>query len=258
MNKDSRKLTFYEVLNLALCIITAGYGVLVRLVHTTNIFFMAWFLLAFIFLFLFLDSRRHIINHLPFLLRTMLILVLIIGFIYLIFISSMIVINMKTYDEESLDYIIVLGAKLYGSGELSPTLQYRLDAAYNYLIDNPDTIAIVTGGKGTDEKCSEASAMYDYLISKGISSERIIKEDKATDTVENIKFSMDYIDNLSSVGIVTSNFHLYRACQIAKKLGISNAKPISAKAPALFVPHNVLREILAITKDFLQGNISLF
>ena len=37
--------------------------------------------------------------------------------------------------------------------------------------------------------------MYNYLVSKGIDSSRIIQEDKSTDTSENMKYSVEYIDN---------------------------------------------------------------
>lgn len=38
-----------------------------------------------------------------------------------------------------------------------------------------------------DEEVSEAFAMKEYLTNKGISEDRIIMEDKSTNTLENIK-----------------------------------------------------------------------
>ncbi len=52
----------------------------------------------------------------------------------------------------------------------SRVLQMRLDKAYDYLTENPDTIVIVSGGQGPDEHVSEAQGMYDYLVEKGIAA----------------------------------------------------------------------------------------
>lgn len=46
---------------------------------------------------------------------------------------------------------------------------------------------VVSGGQGMDEEVSEAFAMKEYLTNKGISEDRIIMEDKSTNTLENIK-----------------------------------------------------------------------
>ena len=54
----------------------------------------------------------------------------------------------------------------------SRVLQYRLDAAYDYLVENPDTKVIVSGGQGSDEMISEAQGMYDYLAGRGIDHQR--------------------------------------------------------------------------------------
>ena len=48
---------------------------------------------------------------------------------------------------------------------------------------------VVSGGKGSGEKITEAKAMKDYLIKNGIDKNRIIEEDKSTNTYENFKYS---------------------------------------------------------------------
>ena len=75
----------------------------------------------------------------------------------------------------------------------SLTLKGRLDAAYEYLYEHKDTVAIVSGGQGWDEETSEASVMKKYLVDKGIEEHRILMEEKAVNTDENIKFSGDII-----------------------------------------------------------------
>ncbi|CUQ51688.1 DUF218 domain [Dorea longicatena] len=64
--------------------------------------------------------------------------------------------------------------------------------------------------------------MAKYLIEQGMSSDRIIKEDKSKTTEQNIANSMKYIKKKATIGLVTNNFHVYRALQIAKNQKIEN------------------------------------
>lgn len=179
-----------------------------------------------------------------------------------------------------LDYVIVLGAKVNDDG-LSRTLVRRLNKAMEYADQNPDTILILSGGKGDDEPISEAEAMYGYLVEHGIPKEQLRMEIQSTSTLENIAYSSllidadrqkrremtgavhpeisgDYIEAPEkplSIGVVTSNFHVYRALAIAKKRGFDSLEGIaSGTDPVLFV-HYCLRECAAILKDRLVGNI---
>lgn len=148
------------------------------------------------------------------------------------------------------DYIIILGARV--KGEIpSLALQYRIDAAANYMKKNKETIAIASGGQGPGEDITEADAIKEGLLVHGISSNRIILEDKSTDTVENIRFSKKLIpDYLENGLLVTNDFHLYRAKSIAKDQGL-NLQGIPAETPAVAIPKSYLREYLAITKYYL-------
>ena len=130
----------------------------------------------------------------------------------------------------------------------SIVLQYRLDKAIEYLNDNPDTICIVSGGQGCNEPCTEAQGMAEYLEKKGIPEARILLETESTTTVQNISNSMQYIGEGATIGIITNNFHVFRAMQIAKKLGLTQVHGIAAKSSALYLPNNMLREYLAEIK----------
>lgn len=120
------------------------------------------------------------------------------------------------------DYLIVLGAGVNGS---SPSLSMvnRLTPTIEYMNAHPDCVAIVTGGQGEGENLSEAQAMFDYLTARGIAPERIIMEDKATSTAENLQFSFDIIGEElgnSNIAVVSSEYHLCRAKTMAKMLGV--------------------------------------
>ena len=154
-------------------------------------------------------------------------------------------------DQEN-DFIIVLGAQVRGETP-SLTLQYRLNSAYEYLEENPHTVAILSGGQGPDEGISEAEAMRRYLVDKGIAEERLILEDKSTCTEENLKYSFEIIERIkeeSKVSIVTNRFHVLRAKLIAADLG-KKVGGIGAKSYVYLIPNYYLREFFAVVKEIV-------
>lgn len=181
----------------------------------------------------------------------------------------------------NLDYVIVLGARVQ-EHTVSNSLRKRLDRAMVYAEENPDTILVLSGGKGGGETVSEAQAMYDYLVYNGVSSRQLLMEDRSVSTVENIAYSkivieqdrmkekreliprsrkngsVPYViapDRPLEIGVLTSNFHIYRARLTAEKWGFGNVYGISADSdPVLFV-HLCVRECASIIKDRLMGNM---
>lgn len=153
------------------------------------------------------------------------------------------------------DYVLILGAQWKANGP-SYVLQKRLDAAIAYLESNPDTMVIVSGGQGSNEHISEAVGMQSYLVEKGIAEERILMEDKSTSTVENLMFSENLLDKENDrVVLVTNNFHMFRAEQIARKYGYKHVEGLAAASYPAMLPNNLLREFFAIIKDFMVGNM---
>ena len=65
---------------------------------------------------------------------------------------------MKQKPRDNCDYIIVLGCQIRGE-RITKSLKKRLDAAYDYAINNPDTKIIVSGGQGKGESKTEALAV---------------------------------------------------------------------------------------------------
>lgn len=119
--------------------------------------------------------------------------------------------NYKT--DEGAKTVIVLGCKVRGEVP-SKFLYDRCMAAVDYLNDNPDAVVIASGGQGAGEDISEAQCIENILLENGIEQSRIYKEDKSTNTSENIRLSKEIIKNNSlseEVVIVTNEFHEYRA-----------------------------------------------
>lgn len=189
------------------------------------------------------------------LVKTILILCFVIGFGVFAFIEGTIILYANKKSDKELDYLIVLGAQVKGT-RVSRTLKYRLDTAFHYLEENPNTKVIVSGGQGSGEDISEAQAMKEYLVGKGIQEKRILMEDRSTNTNENIRYSRNLIKETDArVGIVTNGFHVFRASRIAKKQGLEEVHPISAPSGPVIHIHYYVREVFAVVKDTLVGNM---
>ena len=160
---------------------------------------------------------------------------------------------MKTRSD--LDYIIVLGAHVNGT-KLTLALLERVRRALLYLEENPGTKAVLSGGRGDGERISEAEAMYRYLTEHGVSPERLIKEERSTNTKENLDFSLRLIGSTDySIGIVTNNFHVFRGVAIGKKCGCQKIYPLPSRYRSWRLLIYIPREILAILKDKIVGNL---
>ena len=153
-------------------------------------------------------------------LRRFLAMFIAMGLVYFVIIEIPIIDEASGDGDFDADYLIVLGAAVHGDTP-SLSLVERLEAAKDYLIKHPDTVVIVSGGQGSGANVSEARAMYEWLYANGIDPTRIIMEDKASSTYENLKFSREIINELSddaTVAVVSSEYHLCRAKLIAKTL----------------------------------------
>ena len=159
--------------------------------------------------------------------------------------------------EQDCDYIVVLGAGVNGTVP-SLSLWERINAAYDYLSAHPDSIAVVSGGKGNGEDITEALCMYNELTKMGIDGSRVWMEDQATSTFENLKFSMAMIEEKTgsrpnTIGIVSSEYHLFRAglfadAQNVESLGI----PATTTWPHLRINY-FIREIIAVWHYIVFG-----
>jgi uncharacterized SAM-binding protein YcdF (DUF218 family) len=147
------------------------------------------------------------------------------------------------------DYLIIHGAGLIDGNRVSKLLAERLDKAIDvYSKDPTPTIMIPSGGKGGNETVSEARAMADYLIEKGIPEDRIVLEDRSTTTLENIEFSKDIMDRRGGgryIALVTSNYHVYRALRYSRRLGMK-CTGIGSHVAFYYWPSALIREYIAI------------
>ena len=153
--------------------------------------------------------------------------------------------------------VVILGAGVNGT-EPSLSLLVRLEAALDYLQDKPEIPIVVTGSQGPGEELSEARCMADWLTARGISQDRILLEDQADNTEENIRFSQELladkgIDLTDSIAVVTSDYHLYRASLL---WGTPWMVPVAAHMPGRFFGLTVnyyIREAFAAASLLILG-----
>ena len=158
------------------------------------------------------------------------------------------------------DYIIILGCAIRSDGSLTPLLKARADAALNFEKKQYDStgkhaVFVPSGGQGSDEVISEGEAMERYLLSEGVPPERILREDKSVNTMENMRFSRDKITEVEGdsfeyrkISFATTNYHVFRGYILALKNGFK-AEGISAKTKAYFYPNAFLREFVGLLVD---------
>lgn len=188
------------------------------------------------------------------------------------------------------DYIIIHGAGLDGPRP-TPLLAGRIDKALElWNKQHQHGKFVVSGGQGADEIVSEAQAMRDYLLEKGVPGDAILMEDKSTTTWENLRYSLAIINADRATGVdatssaavassgdvtttasdastsdasgtvasngdfttavVTSDFHVFRCAEYAHNLGIK-ADGIGSHTKGWYWPTAFIREFIAITKAHL-------
>ncbi len=196
--------------------------------------------------------------------------------------------NAYTRVQNNLDYVIVVGTNLVDN-KISKSLERRLDRAIEYARENPNTVFVLSGGRSEYGRNTEATVMYHYMINAGIPDKNLLLEFYSDSTQEKIGFSLmtihqDHeqkllaeklrhpgkpfmrqtpkrddiivgVERPLSIGIITSDFNLLRAKEIAKKYGVMDVCPMATKTDELMLVHLAVREAVALFKDRLIGNI---
>ena len=157
--------------------------------------------------------------------------------------------------EQGLNYIVVLGARVNGTVP-SGSLRNRIRVGAEYLRDNPQTIAVLSGAQGSGEEISEARCMYDNMVAAGIDPARLILEEQSTDTAENLRNSRALIPEGASVGLVTNNFHIFRALALARNQGWTDVRGVPVATTMLSLPHYLMREFVGVVYETLRGNLT--
>lgn len=177
-----------------------------------------------------------------------------------VIIQSLIIYNGVEKDMKHSDYLVVLGARVRGK-VMSLALEQRMRKSLEYLEEFPNTKIILSGGQGPGENITEAEAMKKFLLSHGINEKNIIKEERSTSTAENFKYTKKILDKLDSdenvkVSVITTNFHMFRAKFLAKRVGI-DVYNVPCEFHILLVPNYYMREYFAVVHSIIFDRIDV-
>ncbi len=159
--------------------------------------------------------------------------------------------------DETCEYMVVLGAKVRQDGP-SVSLMDRIKAAAAYMEAHPEVIAIVSGGQGPDEPMTEAQCMFEQMVKLGVDPSRIWLEDNATSTWENLRFTLDLIEEKTGqrptkIGLLSSEYHLFRAKMFARECGVEAVGiPAHTSRISQMVNH-FMREVAGVWHYIILG-----
>jgi tetratricopeptide (TPR) repeat protein len=151
--------------------------------------------------------------------------------------------------------IVILGYALADDGSMRQPLIERLKTGLAVAKQYPNSKIIVTGGV-PKQGITEAEAMSNWLIFQGIDKERIILENKSTDTVENALFTIAILEKegIKDVTLVTSASHMRRALTVFKEASDfydkMNGKHTNRKfTNVVYLDYPTIEEAHKVTKD---------
>ncbi|AJY77994.1 hypothetical protein VN24_24190 [Paenibacillus beijingensis] len=148
------------------------------------------------------------------------------------------------------DAALVLGAALWND-KPSPGLQERLDGALRLYKQGKVKRIIVSGGLDHNgSTLTEAEGMRRYLLAKDVPGSRILLENAARSTYENVLLGSAVASKqgIESVIIVTHEYHAARAKDIAAFINDREYYVYGVKSKVLSAAYHESRETAAFAK----------
>lgn len=157
----------------------------------------------------------------------------------------------------TVDAIVVLGAAQY-DGRPSPQLRARLDHVVTLWNLPVAPVVVVTGGKQTGDRFTEAEASRDYLVSRGLPVEVIVIESRGESTYQSLEAVRDEarVNQWQRVVLVSDPYHLKRAQLVAAELGM--AAEVSATRDGVVSGSGALRRNVREALGIMVGRITGF
>lgn len=147
--------------------------------------------------------------------------------------------------------IVVLGAAQY-DGRPSPALAKRLDHALDLYEQGRAPMVVVTGGRQSGDRFTEATTGYNYLRRHGVPDDAIRKEVQGRTTYESLAAVARFLrtEDVDDVVLVSGPAHAKRLAGIADSVGLHAAISPSDGSPDL---RSLARETLAVSAGRLVG-----
>lgn len=156
--------------------------------------------------------------------------------------------DLEHHADEKADAVLVLGAKVRASGEMSPMLKERVDYGIE-IYKQGLAKKIIMSGDHSREDYDEVNTMKSYAVEQGVPSEDIFMDHAGFSTYESMYRARE-IFQADRVIVVTQKYHLYRAVYDARAFSMDAAGVACDQAVYRGDRYRKLREMLARLKDF--------
>lgn len=132
-------------------------------------------------------------------------------------------------NDESQNVMVILGNWMNNDGTISQTMRARLELALKLYSEFKFSYIVVTGGMANSQAgISEAEAMYNYLVSHDIPSNKIIKEDQSMSTQQNATYTMKKLEDIDFKNLIIvstiEHFVNYQTIKFFNDAALNNSK----------------------------------
>jgi uncharacterized SAM-binding protein YcdF (DUF218 family) len=148
--------------------------------------------------------------------------------------------------------VIVLGAAQF-DGRPSAVLRARLDHAADLYRRRIAPVVVVTGGKADGDRFTESAASANYLHTKGVPDEAILREATGRTSWQSLAASARFLRDrgIREVVLVSDPFHAARIAGIASELGLE-----AVTSPTRTSPIKGLSEFRHLVTESAQVGIA--
>jgi len=125
-------------------------------------------------------------------------------------------------EERPADAIVVMGAAQY-DGRPSPVFAARLSQGVALFFAGDAPRLVLTGGKASGDRTTEAAVGRAFAIERGVPLEAIVVEDQSRTTLESVRAvaSLLRADGASTAIFVSDRPHMLRVLRMAADTGIT-------------------------------------
>lgn len=123
------------------------------------------------------------------------------------------------------DAALVMGAAQY-DGAPSPAFERRLEGALELYRSGCVERIVVSGGRRPGDRFTEGEAGRSWLLAAGVPGERVVAENEATTSVENVALGLaalaagDAPGTSGALVVVTDDLHAHRSLWLARRAGV--------------------------------------
>lgn len=149
----------------------------------------------------------------------------------------------------TVDAVLILGASVQWL-QLSPILQDRVETGIQ-MYQRKKAKKVIISWDNWKKYYNEVDAMFAYVRNRGVPVEDIIVDVQWYNTFDSIAHVTN-IPNITTLGIVTQNFHLPRSLFIAQWIGLHSIGIVSDRASYINSDKYEVRESFARIKAFFQ------